>query len=214
MIPSSFGPLNNSSSCVIAQREPTRNTQLFHYDLCLPSLSPSSATPSGRARRPPRWRKEMSASPTTSNANTKYAKLCAKTNTTPPPERRRKCATCRHTRPSRTTWTRACSSATMAPAPAGRYAAEVEHSHRKISCSRLPCFFFGLCLYIAVHGAHGRERRGGGDQRQDDVGPLRPLKYVSLFRGRKGRRVAARIAVRLRLLRDHATGARVDTRSV
>ena len=62
----------------------------------------------------------------------------------------------------------------MAPAPAGRYAAEAERSLRKISCSRLPCFFFGLCYCTS----QCTERMGANAEEEEINGKTMWVHYV------------------------------------
>ena len=118
---------------------------------------------------------KMSASPTTSNANTKYAKLwCEDEYNAATGEAEEVC----YVPPHQAEQNDMDSCMLLGDYGAGtRWAVRGGGSTHsaKYHAHAFLAFFWSLLLYIAVHGAHGRERRGGGDQRQDDVGPLRPL---------------------------------------
>ena len=175
MIPSSFGPLNNSSSSCDCAGEPRATHSffimisaflaLYVVGYTLPTRSPAAT-----------MAQKMSASPTTSNANTKYAKLwCEDEYNAATGEAEEVC----YVPPHQAEQNDMDSCMLLGDYGAGtRWAVRGGGgalTPQNIMLTPSLLFFWSLLLYIAVHGAHGRERRGGGDQRQDDVGPLRPL---------------------------------------
>ena len=136
---------------------------------------------------------KMSASPTTSNANTKYAKLwCEDEYNAATGEAEEVC----YVPPHQAEQNDMDSCMLLGDYGAGtRWAVRGGGgalTPQNIMLTPSLLFFWSLLLYIAVHGAHGRERRGGGDQRQDDVGPLRPLASYAVSVPGKGRAVVSR----------------------